>query len=185
MDAKQLGRGHPPSLLPFDCLLLSHPVSPAWRRQIAEAHSARYMTKASTKAITYGQGVESKRLYEGRTLQEGKPGVRMEDGDTGPPMTLDTGDDCGDGGDTTAEGKRGDEGRGLDLTIGFIGHDFDEHPTAHMVEGVFLWQKRFEENERVKSTGRKKGADKKPGSPADGVRSVDGSKRPTPRSCCR
>ncbi|CAN0575473.1 unnamed protein product, partial [Ectocarpus sp. 12 AP-2014] len=24
-----------------------------------------------------------------------------------------------------------------------IGHDFDEHPTAHMIEGVFVWQKRL------------------------------------------
>ncbi|CAN0489323.1 unnamed protein product, partial [Ectocarpus sp. 12 AP-2014] len=29
------------------------------------------------------------------------------------------------------------------LKIGFIGHDFDEHPTAHMIEGVFVWQKRL------------------------------------------
>lgn len=36
-----------------------------------------------------------------------------------------------------------DQNKSVLLEIGFIGHDFDEHPTAHMIEGIFLWQRRL------------------------------------------
>lgn len=37
----------------------------------------------------------------------------------------------------------GTERRRPPLNIGFIGHDFSEHPTAHMIEGVFVWHTRL------------------------------------------
>lgn len=101
VDARQLGLGLPPALLPFDSLLLSHPVDPAWRRRVAESHSTRYTPALPSSATK--------------------------------PETSDS---------DAASRDRG-------LTIAFIGHDFDEHPTAHMMAGVFLWQKRFEDNGRV------------------------------------
>lgn len=61
------------------------------------------------------------------------------------------GDRDGATGDMTGSSSRRmartDGGRSF-LNIGFIGHDFDEHPTAHMVEGVFVWQRRLARTRR-------------------------------------
>lgn len=46
-------------------------------------------------------------------------------------------------GDEAAGAMSGKNGGRASLNIGFIGHDFHEHPTAHMIEGVFVWQKRL------------------------------------------
>ncbi|CAN0486073.1 unnamed protein product, partial [Scytosiphon promiscuus] len=76
---RQLKAGSPPSLLPFDTLLLPYPVNPA----VAQ----------------------------------------------------------GDGGEPTKERSRRRDAETRDrrgLHIGFVGHDFAEHPTAHMMEGVFV-----------------------------------------------
>ncbi|CAM9226433.1 unnamed protein product [Hapterophycus canaliculatus] len=141
VDVLQLGFGRPPSLLPFDSLLLPFPVTPSWRRRIAEAHSMRY-TGASVTWVA--------------------PDVVMTDESRTADLPLDQGSD-----DTVDNGKRlgaahrgggesalnmaeegkirrtGTEKRRAPLNIGFIGHDFSEHPTAHMIEGVFVWHTRL------------------------------------------
>lgn len=132
VDVRQLGLGHPPALLPFDSLLFSHPVDAAWRRRIAEAHSTRYTPALSSSAIkpkTSDHNIE-RRSGRNRTVHEGETVVRIGEGG---------------GGDTGSPAASSDRA----LTLGFIGHDFDEHPTAHMMAGVFLWQKRFEDDGRV------------------------------------
>ncbi|CAM9596349.1 unnamed protein product [Ectocarpus sp. 4 AP-2014] len=143
VDAKQLAFGRPPSLLPFDTLLLPHPVTPAWRRRLAEAHSARYV-EASTALV----GSRSHEAFLGgnRTRDAAHP----EGSDSRTDMQEGIGaeyDGRGEVRGTTAGARRhGTTGTGdgrARLKIGFIGHDFDEHPTAHMIEGVFVWQKRL------------------------------------------
>ncbi|CAM9624943.1 unnamed protein product [Ectocarpus sp. 8 AP-2014] len=143
VDVKQLAFGRPPSLLPFDTLLLPHPVTPAWRRRLAEAHSARYV-EASTALV--GSRSHEAFLGENRTRGAAHP----EGSDRWTDMQEGIGveyDGRGEVTGTTAGARihgatRTDEGRAR-LKIGFIGHDFDEHPTAHMIEGVFIWQKRL------------------------------------------
>ncbi|CBJ48372.1 UDP-N-acetylglucosamine--peptide N-acetylglucosaminyltransferase, family GT41 [Ectocarpus siliculosus] len=143
VDVKQLAFGRPPSLLPFDTLLLPHPVTPAWRRRLAEAHSARYV-EASTALV--GSRSHEAFLGENRTRDAARP----EGSDRRTDMQEGIGveyDGRGEVTGTTAGARihgttRTDEGRAR-LKIGFIGHDFDEHPTAHMIEGVFVWQKRL------------------------------------------
>ncbi|CAM9712143.1 unnamed protein product, partial [Ectocarpus sp. 13 AM-2016] len=143
VDAKQLAFGRPPSLLPFDTLLLPHPVTPAWRRRLAEAHSARYVD-ASTALV--GSRSHEAYLSENRTRDAARP----EGSDSRTDMQEEKGaeyDGRGEVRGTTAGArKHGTIGTGdgrARLKIGFIGHDFDEHPTAHMIEGVFVWQKRL------------------------------------------
>lgn len=143
MDARQLGLGLPPALLPFDSLLLSHPVDAAWRRRVAESHSTRYTPALPSSATK--------------------------------PKTSDN--------DASSRDRA--------LTIGFIGHDFDEHPTAHMMAGVFLWQKRFEDNGRVLRPSDSVGVAsvaETVGMEASKVHvgmAANATKRATSRRCCR
>lgn len=41
------------------------------------------------------------------------------------------------------------------MNIGFIGHDFSEHPTAHMIEGVFVWHTRLADAGRKRKRAAK------------------------------
>ncbi|CAM9356113.1 unnamed protein product, partial [Sphacelaria rigidula] len=136
VDMHQLGAERPPSLLPFDSLLLPYPIDAKWRRKIAEAHSRRY-TKKTTDMPS---GVEYDEHYrasvENRTYP-GNAGVDihpMRDGEAKSDDSTNRGRERG-----VYMGK----GRAPTLDIGFLGHDFSEHPTAHMMEGAFVWQKRF------------------------------------------
>lgn len=131
----QLQAGRPPSLLPFDSLLLPYPVTSAWRRQIAEAHSLRYVETSTVSG-------ESDQLFTdvnrtGDSVHARQIGLRAQatEGER-------TSEEHGDGVEATGA-LSGKSGGRVALNIGFIGHDFDEHPTAHMIEGVFVWQKRL------------------------------------------
>lgn len=135
VDEQQLAFGRPPSLLPFDTLLLPDPVTPAWRRRLAEAHSARYV-EASTALV----GSHEAFLDENRTRDAAHP--EGSDRRTGKHEEIGTEYDGRAGARRHGTTGTGGDGRAR-LKIGFIGHDFDEHPTAHMIEGVFVWQKRL------------------------------------------
>lgn len=138
---RQLGAGRPPSLLPFDSLLLAYPVTPAWRRQIAEAHSMRYVI--SSPAVVDHDKLHVDEDCTGNSRQDeacggrtaGEKGVDIAHGDK-DGATRDM------AGNSSTRVEQTDGGRPF-LNVGFIGHDFDEHPTAHMVEGVFVWQRRL------------------------------------------
>ena len=138
VDFRQLKAGRPPSLLPFDTLLLPYPVSPAWRHRIAEACSAKY-TDASTAVAGPNHSI-----YE----HDGGHSAHQQGTDASTDHGASVVQD--DRGEPTKERLRrpDTETRGQrqqGLNIGFIGHDFAEHPTAHMMEGVFVWQKRLAE----------------------------------------
>lgn len=93
----------------------------------------------------------------------------------------------GDGGEPTKERSRRRDAEIRDrrgLHIGFLGHDFAEHPTAHMMEGVFVWQKRLAEarddkegSEEAFETGR--------GDTPKQPRADDGSNYGAFENCCR
>lgn len=142
VDAHQLKAGRPPSLLPFDSLLLSYPVTSAWRRQIAEAHSLRYMEASRVLSAHDGVYTNANRTRDSALVRQ--QGFRVL-----APHQEGVGAVYSDGDE--AAGAMGGESTGrAPLNIGFIGHDFDEHPTAHMIEGVFVWQKRLARtNERT------------------------------------
>lgn len=176
MDVRQLKAGRPPSLLPFDTLLLPYPVTPTWRRRVAEACSAKY-TDASTAATDPNHRIDERR-GEYDTYQQGTD-ARTENGASVAQ--------CG-GGEPTKESSRsrrdarGQGPRGLN--IGFVGHDFAEHPTAHMMEGVFVWQKRLAEvrndergSEGVLGTGT--------GDRSRKSRASDGTNYRASKNCCR
>lgn len=142
MDVWQLGAGRPPSLLPFDSLLLPYPVTPTWRRQIAEAHSMRYV-ESSAALVKPGESLVDKNCIgdSARCDQEsgGREAEEKREGCDHDETHAGTGNMAGNSSRRVA---RSDGGWPL-LNVGFIGHDFDEHPTAHMVEGVFVWQRRL------------------------------------------
>lgn len=130
----QLEAGRSPSLLPFDSLLLPHPVDPAWRRKVAEAHSKRYATTPTVAPHDF----DSVGRCDITAGQNGSQSVWMDMGVERNDKTRSWG--------LTAEGPRQTEDNTQErvpLKIGFVGHDFSEHPTAHMMEGVFVWQRRF------------------------------------------
>ncbi|CAN0203505.1 unnamed protein product, partial [Ectocarpus fasciculatus] len=141
VDVQQLAVGRPPSLLPFDTLLLPYPVTPAWRRRIAEAHSARYVEASTALARTHEAFLD-----ENCTKHAAHP----EGSDCRTGMQEGVGPEHDGGGEVTGptagarrHGATGTADGSADLKIGFIGHDFHEHPTAHMIEGVFVWQRRL------------------------------------------
>lgn len=89
----------------------------------------RLVNSKYTGDSTYDQKVGG-RAVEENGIGSGAHGER--DGRT-------TGNTAGNSSGRTARS----DGRRPFLNVGFIGHDFDEHPTAHMVEGVFVWQRRL------------------------------------------
>lgn len=135
VDVHQLQAGRSPSLLPFDSLLMSYPVTSSWRRQVAEAHSRRY---AQASTVLGGSGelfIDVNRTTEPTPLGQQDFHVQAPEGMRVGGVYSNAEEPTG-----TMSGSNG--GR-VSLDIGFIGHDFDEHPTAHMIEGVFVWQKRL------------------------------------------
>lgn len=131
----QLQAGHPPSLLPFDSLLLPYPVTSAWRRQIAEAHSLRYVEAPTVLGGSDEFFVDVNRTEDpARVRQEGL-NVSTAERERAGVVYSDKKEPAGS--------RSIDNGGRISLHIGFIGHDFDEHPTAHMIEGVFVWLKRL------------------------------------------
>ncbi len=112
--------------MPFDTLLLPYPATPAWRRKIAEAHSLRY-AEASAALV--------------------KPDELRFDKDRTGGSEHELGQDrTGDGDEASSSRSArttGSSSKRALLNIGFIGHDFSEHPTAHMMEGVFVWQRKL------------------------------------------
>ncbi|CAM9440178.1 unnamed protein product, partial [Discosporangium mesarthrocarpum] len=128
VEVHELQQGLPPSLLPFDSLLLPDPITPSWRLRLARAHSGRW---------AYGQG-HSKCREAG--VEHAQAGAGGEAGSSFESRV-------GGGGMRAAPGEGREWGgrppRLGALEVGFIGCDFLEHPTAHMIEGPFLWQRRF------------------------------------------
>lgn len=122
MDVYQLKAGRPPSLLPFDSLLLPYPVTPAWRRQLAEAHSLRYVEAYTALGGPDELFIDVNRAGDSAHVRQQGFLVQATEEVTGALSDKSSGR--------------------VSLNIGFIGHDFDEHPTAHMIEGVFVWQRR-------------------------------------------
>lgn len=137
VDVHQLRPGRPPSLLPFDSLLMPYPVTSAWRRQIAEAHSVRYVEASATLGESGELFVDVNRTGDSEREHQQEFHVRAGEGERVGEVYSDADEATGD--------IAGKNVRQASLNIGFIGHDFDEHPTAHMIEGVFLWQKRLSE----------------------------------------
>lgn len=136
VDMHQLGAERPPSLLPFDSLLLPYPIDAKWRRKIAEAHSRRY-TKNPTDIPSGLEYDEHYRASVEKRTYPGNAGVDIHPKRDGEAKSDDS---------TNRSRERGvymGKGRAPTLDIGFLGHDFSEHPTAHMMEGAFVWQKRF------------------------------------------
>lgn len=148
VDMRQLGAGRPPSLLPFDSLLLAYPVNPAWRRQIAEAHSMRYM-EPSTAMVNPDELLADENCTGDSTHDQECGGLVVEEKGVGKAHGNRDGTTGKMGGNSGRRVARTDGGRPF-LNVGFIGHDFDEHPTAHMVEGVFVWQRRLARIRREK-----------------------------------
>lgn len=135
VDVRQLGSGRSPSILPFDTLLLPYPATPAWRRQIAEAHSRRYAEASVALA-------KPDEIHVDEDHTGGSEGERGQDGASG-------GDEASSSG---SERTIGSSSRRALLNVGFIGHDFSEHPTAHMMEGVFAWQRKLTDIEHERTT---------------------------------
>lgn len=180
MDERQLELGRPPSLLPFDSLLLPYPVDPVWRRRIAEAHSTRY-TETSTTPTSRDDRKRGTRRQNGTYEQE-------LDARTDADESLERGVRGNRGGVTLKHdlGRRSIMGPGgaRPLNIGFIGHDFNEHPTAHMMEGVFVWQKRLREIERTRE-GTAGALETDVEGRLERVRIKNGTGSSTPTNCCR
>lgn len=135
VEVRQLDRGRPPSLLPFDTLLLPHPINPAWRRRIAEAHSSRYIGSPSAASTIAAAGDRVDETDRPLSLLKTKTGLNA--GEESHEKAEEQ------RGHTTGAAAATISGVGRGLKVGFLGHDFDEHPTAHMIEGVFVWQKRL------------------------------------------
>lgn len=130
MDTRQLKHGHAPSVLPFDTLLLPYPINATWRRAIAETHSERYMSTITITKETF--------RFDGPSEKCGKDGKTVDSS-----AEFEEAKKSADAKFPGEQTKRSNSGMERVLEIGFIGHDFDEHPTAHMMEGIFLWQKRL------------------------------------------
>lgn len=169
----------PPSLLPFDTLLLSYPVDPIWRRKVAEAHSKRYAKtprvvpvngaggRADGYDVTVDEGNETSRKrtgkYDGRRGTHDERGAALAEEDAELVAArmrniLCEGDAVSEESKNIGQGNLAGEERqsGLrPLHVGFVGHDFHEHPTALMMEGIFLWQRRHT------NTGNRKGLQEK------------------------
>lgn len=114
---------------------MPYPVTSAWRRQVAEAHSLRYV-EVSTVAGESGEVfVDVNRTGDSTHAHQQEFLVQAGE-EEGAGVVYSGGDEA------TGAMKSKKVGR-VSLNIGFIGHDFHEHPTAHMIEGVFVWQKRL------------------------------------------
>eukprot|EP00903_Cladosiphon_okamuranus_P013259 g12363.t1 len=155
---RQLQAGHSPSLLPFDSLLLPYPVTSAWRRQIAEAHSLRYVEPPTVRGGSDEFLGDVNRAGSLEHVRQERLNVRTAERER-------TGVVYGDEKEATSA-RRGGHGERVCLNIAFVGHDFDEHPTAHMIEGVFVWQKRLTRNNGERcdfsKAGRKGGPGERP-----------------------
>lgn len=181
MDVWQLGRGRLPSLLPFDSLLLPNPVDPTWRRRLAEAHSSKY-AESGTKPVESDSVIDGTTARR-RATRKGGRGAEREDATKTEWEGRRDLERWTDGESADARRRAGrprhtrvatrSEG-GERLDIGFIGHDFDEHPTAQMMEGVFVWQRKLEEARE--GGGRRFGEWRK---------TNDGARLSTPIDCCR